>query len=232
MGVNLKSAIRPRNRRPAALSDRARLPAAMVNDDGDGGGGGGCPARRLDPNDPAGKISPEDQAMRSAENVGRLEKKARSVSVDSQLFAAIRMAGEPTANRQAKDRVRELLQTGADVNASEGPPWWLMAGTLVMPFILCCAFGSSKHYSKTALHVAMIQGDPELVKLLLDSGADPSAAAVFWNCCVCCSWRATASGFQSALMGNPDTGSANAELGDAVPRVQQAGIKQLVMQRA
>ena len=232
MGVNLKSAIRPRNRRPAALSDRARLPAAMVNDDGDGGGGGGCPARRLDPNDPAGKISPEDQAMRSAENVGRLEKKARSVSVDSQLFAAIRMAGEPTANRQAKDRVRELLQTGADVNASEGPPWWLMAGTLVMPFILCCAFGSPKHYSKTALHVAMIQGDPELVKLLLDSGADPSAAAVFWNCCVCCSWRATASGFQSALMGNPDTGSATAELGDAVPRVQQAGIKQLVMQRA
>lgn len=204
----------------------------MVNDDGDNRVGGSGPARRLDPNDPLGKISPEDQAMRSAENVGRLEKKARSGSVDSQLFAAIRMAGEPTANRQAKDRVRELLQTGADVNASEGPPWWRMAGTLVMPFILCCAFGSPMHYSKTALHVAMIQGDPELVKLLLDSGADPSAPAVFWNCCVCCSWRATASGFQSALMGNPDTGSANAELGDPVPGPQQAEIKQLVMQRA
>ena len=73
--------------------------------------------------------------------------------------------------------MRELLQTGADVNASEGPPWWRMAGTLVMPFILCCAFGSPQHYSKTALHVAMIQGDPELVKLLL---ADPSAT----YCCL------------------------------------------------
>ena len=73
------------------------------------------PKARLDPNDPAGQISPEDQAMQSAENVARLEKKARTGSVDSQLFAAIRMAGEPTANRQAKDRVRESLQTGADV---------------------------------------------------------------------------------------------------------------------
>ena len=142
------------------------------------------------------------------------------------------MTGEPCANRQGNERVRELLQTGANANATELAPWWIMAGTLVMPFILCCAFGSSKHYSRKALHVAMIQGDTELVKLLLDSGADPKAPAVFWNCCVCCTWRATSSSMQRELMGNPDTGSAGGELGDPVPWAQQETIRQLVMQRA
>jgi len=186
--------------------------------DGLGSGGGGGP------------ISLEDQARRSAERAARLEKVAAGTG-SAALFAAIRMTGETCANRQGKERVRELLQSGTNANAWEPAPWWIMAGTLVMPCILCCAFGSPKHYSRKALHVAMIQGDTDLVKLLLDSGADPNAPAVFWNCCICCSWRATSSSMQSALMGNPDTGSANDENGDPVPWAQQETIIQLVMQR-
>jgi hypothetical protein len=186
-----------------------------------------------------GAIPEGDQARRSAERVARLEKKAAGTG-SAALFAAIRIVGEdqpwtigtPGAATRGKERVRELLQSGANANAWEPAPAWRIAGTLVMPFILCCAFGSSMHYSMQALHVAMMQGDTDVVKLLLDSGADPKAPAVFWNCCVCCSWRATSSSLQSQLMGNPDTGSANGELGDPVPWAQQAEIKRMVMERA
>ena len=171
-----------------------------------------------------GMISDEEQASREAERVGRLEKKARSGSLDSQLFAAIRIPD--------KNRVNELLQSGANANASEPAPLWLMAGTLLMPCILCCAFSSPQHYSRPALHVAMIQGDTDVVKLLLDSGADHSAPEIFWNCCFCCSWRAQSASLQSNLMGNPDTGSATSELGDPVPWAKQVEMKQMVMQRA
>ena len=67
---------------------------------------------------------------------------------ESQVFGAVRAKNY--------DRVRELLQTGGNVNASESPPWWMFAGTAVMPFILLCAFSSQVHYSKTLLHIAMM----------------------------------------------------------------------------
>ena len=128
--------------------------------------------------------------------------------------------------------MRELLQSGANANSSEPAPWWIMAGTALMPCVLCCAFGCVKHYSRQALHIAMIQGDTEVVNLLLDSGADAKAPAVFWNCCVCCSWRATSPSLRRELMGNPDSGSANGELGNPVPWAQQAEIERMIMERA
>jgi hypothetical protein len=164
----------------------------------------------------------------AAARVARLEKKAHSGSLSSQLLAAIRMTGDDCGVVKGKERVRELLQSGANANTWEPAPWWIIAGTAVMPCILCCAFGAPQHYSKQALHVAMMQGDTEVVKLLLDSGADPKAPAVFWNCCVCCSWTAHSAGFRAALMGNPDSGSANGENSDPVSWAGQEEIWRLL----
>ena len=81
-----------------------------------------------------GEIPIEIQEMNEKKRLEDLEKKMSNpaLSKNTRLFAAIR------AND--KDRARELLQSGADANASESPPLWLMAGTTVMFCILCCAF--------------------------------------------------------------------------------------------
>jgi hypothetical protein len=176
------------------------------------------PHRPPDRLDGGGEIPLEDQQRFEAEHLAKQNKLAgragTAYSGKSQLFAAIR------ANN--KDRVRELLETGANANAWESPPWWMFAGTVAMPFILLCAFTAPQHYSKQALHIAMIEGDPDMVKLLLDFNADPKAPAVFWNCCYCCTWRATSASFQEPWMGG---GAVN---GDPVPAPQQEAIKRLI----
>ena len=40
-------------------------------------------------------------------------------------------------------------------------------------------------YSQTPLHVAILRGDVEMIRLLLECGADPDLPAFFWNCCCC-----------------------------------------------
>ena len=205
---------------------------------GDSGGGASnhhAPPRRIQQVDasgnvqmvsnPAMEIPKEIQEMRADKRLEALEKKIANPALtkNKRLFAAIRAMN--------KDRASELLQAGADANAGESPPWYIFAGTLVMPFILLCAVSSAKHYRVRALHVAMTQGDPAMVKLLLDHGADPKAPAVFWNCCVCCTWTAQSPSFQRQLMGIWENGfekSATYELGDAVPPVQQQEMIRLI----
>ena len=96
-----------------------------------------------------------------------------------ELFTAIRM--------ENKDRVRELLEMGADVNAYERADD-IIIGLIIMgiPFsLLCIPLNDTNAYKKTPLHVAVTTGDPDMVALLLEFGADRNAPATFWNCCCC-----------------------------------------------
>ena len=49
----------------------------------------------------------------------------------------------------------------------------------------CAILGNTENYKKTPLHVAVTTGDPDMVALLLEFGADRNAPATFWNCCGC-----------------------------------------------
>lgn len=164
----------------------------------------------------AGEIPLEDQEERAAARRAKMNKVAgpsgTAYAGQHQLFGAIRAGNQ--------DRAKELLQTGADANASEPAPWWIIGCFVAMPCMLlcvppCCAH---EHYSKRALHVAMVEGDPDMVKLLIESGADPTAPAVCWNCCACCTWNAQAQSFQDALMVE----------GNHVSAPKQAEIKRLI----
>ena len=48
----------------------------------------------------------------------------------------------------------------------------------------------------------MIEGDSDMVRVLLENGADPKKKAVFWNYGYCCTWSAVDSSFQHELMVN------------------------------
>ena len=104
-----------------------------------------------------------------------------------ELFAAIRAKN--------KDRVRELLEMGADVNAYE-PADCTTAFILkeilifamlilILAFIIMAKLQEPGQYKSTPLHVAVTTGDPDMVALLLEFGADRNAPATFWNCCCC-----------------------------------------------
>ena len=99
-----------------------------------------------------------------------------------ELFAAIRAKN--------KDRVRELLEMEADVNAYE-PVHDLVQCFMLLAFIfplipiIFFFTNETDHYKKTPLHVAATTGDPDMVALLLEFGADRNAPATFWNCCGC-----------------------------------------------
>ena len=133
--------------------------------DGGGWGGEGCDHHHQAParleGGGAGEIPLEEQEARSAEHRAEMAKIAGPAGSpfkgSYQLFAAIR-GGD-------RDRARELLQTGADPNAWESPAWYIFPGTMLMPCILCCAFCAPVHYSMQPLHVAMEEGDAEMVKL-------------------------------------------------------------------
>ena len=71
---------------------------------------------------------------------------------------------------------------------------------------MCCI----SNYKKTPLHVAVTTGDPDMVALLLEFGADRNATATFWNCC-CCKYTPT-------------------QFVDSIPPEQRAPIKELLME--
>ena len=99
-----------------------------------------------------------------------------------ELFAAIRAKN--------KDRVRELQEMEADVNAYE-PVHDLVQCFMLLAFIfplipiIFFFTNDTDHYKKTPLHVAVTTSDPDMVALLLEFGADRNAPASFWNCCCC-----------------------------------------------
>ena len=103
-----------------------------------------------------------------------------------ELFAAVRAKN--------KDRVRELLEMGADVNAYEPADCGTVGCTIlcliIFPIITwlifpCAILGNTENYKKTPLHVAVTTGDPDMVALLLEFGADRNAPATFWSYCCC-----------------------------------------------
>ena len=62
------------------------------------------------------------------------------------------------------------------------------------PLAGCCWIGlilwllspnDPKRFKKTPLHIAVETGDPDMVALLLEFGADRNAPATFENCCCC-----------------------------------------------
>ena len=63
----------------------------------------------------------------------------------------------------------------------------------------------------------MTTGDPDMVALLLEFGADRNAPATFWNCCCC---KKTPTQFVDMKTGNP---------GRELPVEQRAPIKELLM---
>ena len=132
--------------------------------------------------------------------------------LERELFAAIR------ANN--KDRVRELLEMGADVNAYE-PADCTTAFILkeilifamlilILAFIIMAKLQEPGQYKSTPLHVAVTTGDPDMVALLLEFGADRNAPATFWNCC-CCKYTPT-------------------QFVVSIPPEQRAPIKELLME--
>ena len=102
--------------------------------------------------------------------------------MERELFAAIRAKN--------KERVRELLEMEADVNAYE-PVHDLVQCFMLLAFIfplipiIFFFTNETDHYKKTPLHVAATTGDPDMVALLLEFGADRNAPAAFFNCCCC-----------------------------------------------
>ena len=114
--------------------------------------------------------------------------------MERELFAAIRAKN--------KERVRELLEMEADVNAYEPVPndsirgiigFWLSFPLVFLCWLAavggimaCCElYKDTDKYKKTPLHVAVTTGDSDMVALLLEFGADRNAPATFWNCCCC-----------------------------------------------
>ena len=141
-----------------------------------------------------------------------------------ELFVAIRVKN--------KDRVRALLELEADVNAyepvdpEESPGETLCNHVLFLLFLMACPcflflfrnmLNSTEQYNKTPLHAAVETGDPDMVALLLEFGADRNAPASFWNCC-CCKKTPT------QLVDMVDD-----EGEDIVPVEQRAPIKELLM---
>ena len=122
---------------------------------------------------------------------------AASFAKAAALFAAIRA--------RDRDRVGELLQSGADANAMELVPWWFILpfftfpGPFLWPFLVCCTIPGGAMHSRAALHVAMEDGDAAAVQQLLDAGANPRKAALFWNCCNCCCFSARSERYQDIL---------------------------------
>ena len=129
-----------------------------------------------------------------------------------ELFDAIRAKN--------KDRVRELLEMEADVNAYE-PVHDLVQCFMLLAFIfplipiIFFFTNETDHYKKTPLHVAATTGDPDMVALLLEFGADRNAPATFWNYCCC---KYTPLQF------------LDAEGCGGIPPEQRAPIKELLMQ--
>ena len=70
-------------------------------------------------------------------------------------------------------------------------------------------------YNRTPLHVAVTTGDPDMVALLLEFGADRNAPATFWNCCCC---KKTPTQFVDMRTGERE-----------LPVEQRASIKELLM---
>ena len=124
-----------------------------------------------------------------------------------ELFAAVRAKN--------KDRVRELLEMEADVNAYE-PVHDLVQCFMLLAFIfplipiLFFFTNDTDHYKKTPLHVAMTKDDPDMVALLLEFGADRNAPAALMDCC-CCKYTPT-------------------QFVDSIPPEQRAPIKELLME--
>ena len=123
-----------------------------------------------------------------------------------ELFAAIRAKN--------KDRVRELLEMEADVNAYEPVPCphplqflgWLLCLPFIVLMIICPCIGwlcimlnDTDNYKKTPLHVAMTKDDPDMVALLLEFGADRNAPATYLNCCCC---KKTPAQFTDMMIGD------------------------------
>ena len=130
-----------------------------------------------------------------------------------ELFAAIRAKN--------KDRVRELLEMGADVNAYE-PSDDIIFGLIIIgiPFsLLCIPLNDTNAYKKTPLHVAVTTGDPDMVVLLLEFGADRNAPATFVNCCCC----------KKTPMQFVDMQTGADHLGRTLPAEQRAPIKELLI---
>ena len=161
---------------------------------------------------PDARLSDDFIAQRRAEYLARQNRFARAEGSpgcvcrfdawyatrrDSQLFAAIRA--------RDRDRVGELLQSGADANAMELVPWWFILpfftfpGPFLWPFLVCCTIPGGAMHSRAALHVAMEDGDAAAVQQLLDAGANPRKAALFWNCCNCFCFSARSKRYQDIL---------------------------------
>ena len=145
--------------------------------------------------------------------------------------------------------MRELLVMEADVNAYEsadfgdcgpffgdcGPLctilYWIWGCCCCCPIILI-AIGSARllqlkdmnNYKKTPLHVAVTTGDPDMVALLLEFGADRNAPATFWNYCCCC--KKTPTQFVDMFSGGPGRPHDN----PAVQWGERAPIKELLIQ--
>ena len=164
-------------------------------------------------------------AHRAPVTKDELTKEWAAGELTRELFAAIRVKN--------KDRVRALLELGADVNAyepvdpEESPGEKLCNCVLILLFLMACPcflflfrnmLNSKDQYNKTPLHAAVEKGDPDMVALLLEFGADRNAPASFWNCC-CCKKTPT----QLVDMVDPVDGD------DIVPVEQRAPIKELLM---
>ena len=87
----------------------------------------------------------------------------------------------------------------------------------IVPGTICIGGGikhslnDTNNYKKTPLHVAVTTGDPGMVALLLEFGADRNAPAVFMNCCSCSKYTPT-------------------QFVVSIPPEQRAPIKELLME--
>ena len=179
---------------------------------GDGGGGGDSfeGVERVD------KAAIEEETSPTALQVDGGRVAPAEGEMARELFAAIR--------KQDKGRARQLLEMEADVNAYEPvpcqkkeallliallfPPGLLIIALLIILPELCVI--EPKKYKKTPLHVAVTTGDPDMVALLLEFGADRNAPAMFMNCS-CCKYTPT-------------------QFVVSIPPEQRAPIKELLME--
>ena len=156
--------------------------------------------------------------------------------MERELFAAIRAKN--------KERPRQLLEMGADVNAYEpaeicrdekdpcicipigggcvglglligiginpGLSFCVLPGLILFTCGIKHSLNDTNNYKKTPLHVAVTTGDPDMVALLLEFGADRNAPAALMDCC-CCKYTPT-------------------QFVDSIPPEQRAPIKELLME--